>query len=100
MSASSVVLGRDHLGTFVVYEGRKAWRHIGTAADLAAEAVKAQQEAAEASYRARRARAMAALVADEERRSEAERRAARNAKAAATRAHNRNPFGFADLTKE
>lgn len=91
---TATTIGRDHLGTFVIHEGRKAWRSIGTADDLRAEAIRYQQDAAEAAYRARRAAALASIATTKE----AERKTAastkRKRKAAATRAHNANPFGF------
>lgn len=100
MAEQSITVEHTGRGLEVTFEGRLA---IMGGTDLASPeamleaAQQLEQRATDAVYRARRLRALAAHVAAQ-RAAEAERaEAQRNARAAATRAHNRDPFGFKAL---
>lgn len=93
---ADVTIGRDARGEFVTFEGRTFWGLMpaGTPATLRALADDNEARATELLFKARMARAVAD-VKEERATVEAERKAAqRRERAAATRAHNRDPFGF------
>ena len=92
--------GRDKFGPYVLFEGRKVWCDLASRSveALRASAERWEKEATEKAYFARRCAALADHKEAETVAREAVKRTERNRKAAATRAKNKDPFGFGALT--
>lgn len=94
-SNADVTIGRDSRGPFVVFEGKTTWiGSVPKADDLREQIESEEQRQMEAARRLRRDRAMLALLEANEAEADRLRREQRNERAAATRAHNADPFGF------
>lgn len=91
-----LTIGRDRLGLVVTFEGRRSWPVSldHDPANLRASAERLEAEAADRLYRARRARALADHFEIEQAQQAQAARRQRRERAAATRAHNADPFGF------
>ena len=97
-STNDLTIERDSRGERVDFEGRSTWMHVTRDVEaLRASAERLESEAADRLYRARRARALADRF-EVEQTTEAERKATqRRERAAATRAHKADPFGFESM---
>jgi hypothetical protein len=98
MSADDITVKSTGGGYVVTYEGRTA--AVGGFSYATPDAMLRAAERAESDrqgryeYQARRYRALAAYVTAQQATETARRTAQRRERAAATRAHNRDPFGF------
>lgn len=95
---AEVMIGKHRAGgTEIVFEGRTMLTfdpNTQSLEDLEANAIALAERAAQAAYRARRAAAIVRLIKKQRAEEAEQKRLSRNAKAAATRAHNADPFGF------